>query len=213
MKEPQINLNLGDCMDAMAKMPDNAYDLAIVDPPYGIGEFWLKSSTHQYKKKKKWNDQIPSGQYFMELMRVSKNQIIFGGNYYTDYLPARNSWLVWDKFRDYDKTHMSEGEMAWTSFNIPLRICQFVWDGARKGNETGIKTIHPCQKPVNLYRWILDHYAQPGDRILDTHLGSGSIAIACNDMGFDLDGWEIDVEYYEAALLRYQIHASQLQLF
>lgn len=208
----KINLHNMDCMEAMPGMEDNQYDLAIVDPPYGIGEFWKKSRGSQYKRSHDWNQKIPDKEYFDQLFRVSKNQIIWGGNYFTEHLPATNSWIVWDKGTDVEKVFMSECELAWTSFNIPARIHFCEWSGARKGSETGIKTIHPCQRPVRLHKWLLEKYAKTGDRILDTHGGSMSIAIACHDMGFDLDLYEIDPEYYAAGVERFERHRAQLVL-
>lgn len=208
-----IKIFNSDCLEAMKEMPDKAFDLAIVDPPYGIGKTWSKSrndrffkngSLHSYK-----NEKIPSKFYFKEISRVSKNQIVWGGNYFTKFLPPTNSWIVWDKVRDADTSAMSEGEMAWTSFKSVLRVKRFQWDGCFKC-EPGDK-IHPHQKPVSLYKWLLRKYAPPpGAKILDTHLGSGSIAIACYDMGFDLTGYEIDKDYYDATQKRIENHKRQM---
>lgn len=203
-----INLNLGDCMDAMSKIEDNAYDLALVDPPYGIG-----AENHAGKKenrwtqwvKKDWDKAIPTAEYWQELFRVSKNQIVWGGNYMTEHLPPKMGWIVWDKGqRDFS---LADGEMAWTSFDKAMRI--FTYARAKALQEG---KIHPTQKPVALYKWLLKNYAKEGDKILDTHLGSGSIAIACHDGGFSLDAWEIDEEYHAAAVNRYNTHISQLRL-
>lgn len=210
-----IQLFNEDCLPAMKEMPDKTFDLAIVDPPYGIGDTWSKSRRdrffkngrlHQYK-----NEKIPCREYFKQLFRVSKEQIIWGGNYYTKYLLPTNAWVIWDKDRDADITYMSEGEMAWTSFKKVLRIKTFLWDGSLKCEK--VIKIHPHQKPIALYRWLLKNYAKPGDKILDTHLGSGSIAIACWDMGFDLTGYEIDADYYKAAVKRLENHKKQFVLF
>ena len=135
-------------------------------------------------------------------MRISENQIIWGANYYTDYLPARQSWIVWNKLRDYPTQHLAEGELAWTSFNIPVRIATYMWNGAcvcspRSG-------IHPHEKPVDLYAWLLRNYAKPGDNIFDSHLGSGSSRIAAYKLGFDFVGCEIDKGYFEAQEKRFQ---------
>lgn len=202
-----------DNMELMARYPDNHFDLAIVDPPYGIGKDWtkdkmnvMKTHTSSYK-----NDSIPSREYFEQLMRVSKNQIIWGGNYYTDFLPAVNHWIVWDKKVDYPTQHHSEGELAWHSFNVPLRIFEGIWNGACKCEK--VKKQHPHQKPVKLYEWLLMNYAKEGNKILDTHLGSGSIAIACHNLGFDLTACELDKEYYDSAMKRIELHKQQIRMF
>jgi len=213
-----INLYNQDCMPALANMKDNAYDLAICDPPYGIGDTWSKSRHDRFFKQGKLheyqNTKPPGKKYFSELMRVSKNHIIWGANYYTHQLPEDNHWIIWDKKRSFEKTFMSECELAWHSFSTPARIVEHQWDGYKKGHETknGIK-VHPHQKPINLYKWLLKNYAKEGDKILDTHAGSFSIGIAAHDMGFDLDAYEIDVDYYNAALKRFNQHKSQLQIF
>lgn len=191
-------------MEYMRSVPDKQFALAIVDPPYGIGANWRKDPHSQfYKHHSSYeNDSIPSREYFEELMRISKNQIIWGANYYTDYLPARQSWIVWNKLRDYPTQHLAEGELAWTSFNIPVRIATYMWNGAcvcspRSG-------IHPHEKPVDLYAWLLKNYAAPGDNIFDSHLGSGSSRIAAYKLGFDFVGCEIDKGYFEAQEKRFQ---------
>jgi len=201
-----------DCMEYMKGLDDNAFDLAIVDPPYGVGENWKKDRfspfyTHNSSYK---NNSIPGEEYFTELFRVSADQIIWGANYYTQFLPARNSWIVWDKNRDYVKTHMAEGELAWTSFNIPVRILKRTWNGfvraeARHG-------VHPHEKPTGLYTWILNNYSAPGQKIIDTHLGSGSSAIAAHYQGYEFVGCEIDKDYYDAALARFDSETAQLAL-
>jgi site-specific DNA-methyltransferase (adenine-specific) len=208
----KITLIHGDCMDYMRTLPDKAYDLAICDPPYGIGENWRKDPNSKfYKHKSSYNNkQIPDKEYFEQLFRVSKNQIIWGANYYTEHLPVRNSWIVWDKRRT-EKTFSAEGELAWTSFNIPLRFARFLWNGCVTCEPRYGK--HPHEKPVSLYRWLLKNYANAGDRILDTHLGSGSICIACQDGGFEMTGIELDGDYYAAARKRLIQHQAQIQLF
>jgi len=192
-----------DCMEAMKEMPDKAYDLAIVDPPYGIGaENHAGPEKHGWTQwtKKAWDKNPPSRKYFDELFRVSKNQLIWGGNYFE--LPPTKCLIVWDKGqRDFS---LADGEVAWGSFDKALRI--LTYSRAQANLET---KIHPTQKPVKLYEWLLKNYAKPGDKILDTHLGSGSIAIACDNMGFDLVGFEIDREYYEAAIRRLDEHRKQ----
>lgn len=203
-----IQLYNGDCLEAMKKMKDNEFDLAIVDPPYEIktknpfqGSGKLKNrALHKDRKIKIW-DKAPTKEYFSELMRVSKNQIIWGGNYFD--LPPTRCVIAWDKVQPWE--NFSQWEMGWTSFSSPASL--FKYD-----NRTGAK-IHPTQKPVSLYTWILDKYANPGDRILDTHLGSGSIAIACHNLGFDLVGYELDKDYFEAAKKRLEEHQKQLRLF
>lgn len=212
-----INLNLGDCMDAMSKMPDNAYDLAIVDPPYGIGAAKMNlgkgggvAKSNNYNKKN-WDKQSPSHQYFEELQRISKNRIIWGGNYFE--LPISKGWIVWQKFMDLSIVNdYSPFELAWTSYKKSSML-QFLWSGFWQGDmKNKEKRIHPTQKPVALYKWLLKNYAKEGDKILDTHLGSGSIAIACHDGGFALDAWEIDAEYHKAATERFNTHIKQLRL-
>ena len=205
----KITITNEDNMLLMARYPDNYFDLAIVDPPYVIG-----AENHAGKKengwkqwdKKNWDNQIPNQLYFNELFRVSKNQIVWGGNYMTEYLPASMGWVIWDKGqRDFS---LADGEMAWTSFNKAMRI----WEYARAKTISDNK-IHPTQKPVALYKWILDKYAKQGDKILDTHLGSGSIAIACHDYGFELTACELDKEYYDKAIERIKNHTNQQKLF
>lgn len=194
-----------DCMEYMATLPDNAFDLAIVDPPYGIGEDGGKCRTRGSSKTngvcKGWDKARPNNHYFAQVRRVSTNQIIFGGNYFADMLPASRCWLYWRKCMGGD---FSDGELAWTSFDKVTK--EFT-----RRSET-VSRIHPTQKPVALYKWLLTNYAKPGDRILDTHLGSGSIAIACHDMGFDLVGCEIDEDYIQAARKRLADHQSQMRL-
>ena len=199
-------------MEAMAEMPDKAFDLAIVDPPYGIGKFWCGGDTSdQYNIKKlrsnetDWNQSIPTKQYFDELKRVSVNQIIWGWNFYTEYLGSSESLIFW--FKNMGAPNYSNGEIAYTSFNHKIRHYHLDL-AANNKNRT-----HPCQKPVALYRWLLDKYAKPGDKIFDSHLGSGSIAIACHELGFDLEGYEIDKDYYTAACDRLKRHQAQGKLF
>ena len=198
-----------DNMELMARYPDNYFNLAIVDPPYGIG-----AENHAGKKengwkqwdKKNWDNEIPNQKYFNELKRVSKNQIVWGGNYMTEFLPPSMGWVIWDKGqRDFS---LADGEMAWTSFDKAMRI----WEYSRAKTIIDNK-IHPTQKPVALYKWLLDKYAKPTDKILDTHLGSGSIAIACHDYGFDLTACELDKEYFDKAMQRINNHTSQQKLF
>ena len=215
----KINLHLGDCMEAMKQMPDKAYDLAIVDPPYGLGldgdisirkpdrpSTWNKEDKYT---RKDWDKERPSIEYWTELFRVSKNQIVWGGNYFTYNLPISKGWVFWDKM--FDKTfNFSHGELAWTSFDKQL----LKYTASSKAETRGGKDrIHPTQKPVALYKWLLHNYAKEGDKILDTHGGSMSIAIACHDMNFDLDLWELDPEYYEKGVERFNQHKAQLRMF
>jgi len=208
-------------MEAMADMEDNAFELAIIDPPYGIMQDGRKNHTRgclakskNYLQKPRYDNSAPSKKYFIELLRVSKNQILWGGNHYAHKLPSPSSpaWIVWDK--DNGKTDFADCELAYTSFNSAVRKFKWRWQGMLQENMS-LKEIleHPNQKPIALYKWLLKNYANEGDRILDTHLGSGSIAIACHDMGFDLEAYEIDQEYYQASLQRLNTHRSQLQMF
>lgn len=208
-------INLGDCMDFMANMPDNYVDLAIVDPPYGIGETWNKSKNQQhYNRSKSYkNKSIPEETYFNELFRISKSQIIWGGNYYSKFLTPTNSWIFWDKKRNVEKTFMSEGELAWTSFKKPMRKVEIIWDGGKKGIETGVKTIHPHQKPIQLYKWLLQKYGGKNDLVLDTHSGSGSCAIACHLEGFNFIAIEKDIDYYNDSIKRLKEYQDQGLIF
>ena len=223
----KIEITNEDNMLLMARYPDNYFDLAIVDPPYGIGadeaqnnaaEQRIKSNGKSkagrgYKlyKKSEWDNEIPNEKYFKELFRISKNQIIWGGNYMTEFLKPSMGWIIWDKGqRDFS---LADGEMAWTSFNKAMRIFEFSRASCIKSNNTAIEKFHPTAKPFELYKWILDKYAKPGDKILDTHLGSGSIAIACHDYGFELTACELDSEYYDKATERIKNHVSQQKLF
>jgi len=214
-----INLNLGDCLEAMKAMPDNAYDLAIVDPPYGIninkqsqGKGGGVAKKIEYTKKD-WDSSSPDQLYFEELIRISKNQIVWGANHFISKIPFDSScWIVWDK--DNGETDFADCELAWTSFKTSVRKFKWKWSGMLQQNmKNKEQRIHPTQKPVKLYEWLLDNYAKDGNRILDTHLGSGSLAIACHNRHFDLDAWEIDAEYHTAAVKRYEQHIAQLTLF
>ena len=204
-----IEITNEDNMELMARYEDNYFDLAIVDPPYGIGEkgHCRTRKKHNYKVKhiaKNWDDEIPTKEYFEQLFRVSKNQIIWGANYMTEFIPPSMGWVFWDKKIGGD---FSDGELAFTSFNRALKIV-IKWNG-----NNGIPRIHPTQKPEYLYKWLLENYATKGDKILDTHLGGGSIAIACHDYKFDLTACEIDTDYFNAALKRLKIAQSQTKLF
>jgi site-specific DNA-methyltransferase (adenine-specific) len=207
----KIEITNEDNMELMARYPDKYFDLAIVDPPYGIGF----DNKIRDTKIKSWDVSIPNDEYFKEVIRVSKNQIIWGGNYFP-YLWKKSckSFIFWDK--DPSVETYSDGELAWSSFDIPAKRFYWAWNGLAngiKGRNKTDKTIHPTQKPVELYKWILDKYAKPNDKILDTHLGSGSIAIACHDYGFDLTACELDKEYFEKAMQRINNHTNQVKLF
>ena len=202
-------------MVMMSRYPDKFFDLAVVDPPYGIGEDWKKRN----KTKKSFssgykNDSIPGKHYFEELMRVSKSQVIWGYNYFTAFLGATNYLICWDKASNYnDVFQYSQFELAYTSLKRPARLVKIPWDGYRMGRETGISKIHPHQKPIELYKWVMKYYAQPGDRILDTHLGSQSSRIAAHDMGFDFYGCELDKKHFEEGCCRFDQHVRQLTVF
>lgn len=203
-------------MELMARYPDNYFELAIVDPPYGIGADKAQNNGGEqfgYKKYKDsdWDSAIPSAEYFNELKRVSKNQIIWGGNYMTEFLKPSMGWIIWNKGQR--GFSLADGEMAWTSFKKAMRIFDFSRAECIKSNNTGLDKFHPTAKPYELYKWLLDKYAKQGDKILDTHLGSGSIAIACHDYGFDLTACELDKEYFDKAIERINNHTSQIKLF
>ena len=212
----KIEITNEDNMQLMARYPDNYFDLAIVDPPYGIGADKAQNNGGEkfgYKKYKDsdWDNSIPSDEYFKELFRVSKNQIVWGGNYMTEFLNPSMGWIIWNKMqRDFS---LADGEMAWTSFNKAMRIFDLSRGQAIQENNQGLDKFHPTAKPISLYKWILDKYAKEGDKILDTHLGSGSIAIACHDYGFELTACELDSEYYDKAIQRIKNHVSQQKLF
>ena len=210
----KITVTNEDNMNLMARYPDKYFDLAIVDPPYGIdlanmnmgiGNTSKASKAKNRKwKSKDWDNTIPSDEYFVELFRVSKNQIIWGGNYFN--LGICNKFIIWDK-EIAKGLSFSDCEYAWTSFSGANKI--FRYSAYLNKSEK----FHPTQKPPQLYKWLLDKYAKEGDKILDTHLGSGSIAIACHDYGFELTACELDGEYYEAAKKRFFNHSAQAKLF
>lgn len=198
-----------DCMIGMREFPDKYFDLAVVDPPYGIG---MDGGNVGYKGfnsfiKKNWDSAAPNDLYFIELMRVSDNQIIWGGNYFG--LPPTRCFLVWDKGEGFYNRTYAECELAWTS--LDSNTCKFKHDPLAKGDYKG--KIHPTQKPVALYSWIYHNYLPQGGRVIDTHLGSGSNRIAAHKAGnIDFTGYEIDKDYYEAAEKRYNLFKSQLTL-
>jgi len=203
MNRSTINLHLGDSLEAMKEYPDNHWDLAICDPPFGIGI--SSNPVRQQHAKKEWDNEIPTLEYFEQLKRVSVNQIIWGGNYFLDYLGATQGFLIWDKKQPHDFS-MAMCEMAWMSFQRPAKMFR------RSVLEERGK-IHVTQKPVKLYEWLLKNYAKEGDKILDTHGGSMSIALACHNLKYDLDLWELDADYHAAGVKRFEQHKKQLQLF
>jgi site-specific DNA-methyltransferase (adenine-specific) len=214
-----------DCVEGLKRFSDNYFDLAIVDPPYGIhtkisvgGGKHTKSTVNFHNKynEKKWDKYTPTNEYFDQLFRVSKNQIIWGGNYFS--LPPTRGIICWDKMKQVP--NFSQWEMAWTSFDKVALIFKYMWHGNYCGfdqnitlKHTSINLIHPTQKPEPLYDWLLSTYAKKGDKILDTHLGSGSSRISANKAGFDFTGFEIDTEYYEKQEKRFNDFKSQLRLF
>lgn len=210
MKTDLLDIRLMDCMDLMREFPDKHFDLAIVDPPYGIG-----AENHAGKKENGWNqwdrkdwDKVtPPPDYFAELRRVSLNQIIWGANYYPQNLAPSMGWIFWDKGqRDFS---LADGELAFSSFNRALRVFSHSRGAALAEGER----IHPTQKPVALYRWLLANYAKEGMKILDTHLGSGSHAIACHYAKMHLTACELDPDYYASACERIERETRQLTLF
>ena len=205
-----------DCMEYLATLPDKAFSLAITDPPYGVkrdkgfggfGGFGAPIARKKYKGE--WDSQRPEKSYFDELIRVSEHQIIWGGNFYTDIIPQANHWLFWDKQNTMPT--FGDGELAWTSFqrnSVKRHILEY---NGLLGREK--ERIHPTQKPVKLYEWLLTNYATPGDRILDTHLGSCSSVIACLNMGYEITGCELDPDYFAAGVERVRNSQRQETLF
>ncbi len=233
-----IEITNEDNMDLMARYPDNYFDLAIVDPPYGIDAPNMQMGANKSKNKSNTSDSVanklkkarfsqgsgklkdrklntmkldwdikPDDKYFKELFRVSKNQIVWGGNYFIDNLYSSRGFAIWNKNQPWD--NFSQAEFAWASFDAPSKLITL----SNRGGANTEEKIHPTQKPVKLYEWLLMNYAKEGDKILDTHLGSGSIAIACHNLGFDLTACELDKDYYEAAMKRLHQHQSQLTMF
>lgn len=237
MKSEVFNI---DCMEGMKQYPDKYFELAIVDPPYGIGESSKnrngvlknvdkRNGRVSYVKIdneiKDWDSEPPSREYFIELKRVSKNQIIFGANHFIENIPQSNSssWIVWDKCNG--SSDFADCELAWTSFDKAVRQFRFMWSGMFQGKQSfkeghvfegnlslHEKRIHKTHKPIILYKWLLTNYAKPGDKILDTHLGSGSSRIAAHHLGFDFTGFELDKEYFEASQKRFIEQTAQLSL-
>jgi len=212
-----IELLHQDCMEYMKGCEDNAFELAIVDPPYGIGEDKTKRPSRGATKtlshkSKDWDSASPDFEYFMQLKRVSKNQIIWGVNHFANKFDCSSSaWIVWNKM---PAGNTADCELAYSSFNRAVKRFNFLWEGFWQGDmKNKEKRIHPTQKPVKLYEWLLSNYAKEGDRILDTHLGSGSSAIAAHYGGFDFVGTEIDADYYAAAAARFEKETAQQALF
>ena len=216
-----------DCMDGMKEFPDGYFDLAIVDPPYGIGVQGMsytrtgaafasrnsKAASRDYRHGE-W-DTKPNSAYFKELMRVSKKQIVWGGNYFSDCLPPSKAFIIWDKrCAEALRNDFADCEYAWASEEIGVaRVFRFLWSGMLQGDmRNKEERFHPTQKPVALYKWILSNYADAGDLILDTHVGSASSLIACEDMGFNYVGFEIDKEYYQKASARLEEFKAQTHM-
>jgi site-specific DNA-methyltransferase (adenine-specific) len=215
-----LDLRLVDCMDVMKNFPDGHFGLAVVDPPYGIGEHGGKcrankarpSYAHRLKtpkyESKGWDKCRPPDDYWQELFRVSSHQIVFGANYFTRHLPPSMGWVFWDKKNE--GTVFSDGEFVFSSFDRGAKIVRI---SSKHGTRGGMDRIHPTQKPVKLYGWLLSTYAKPGMRVLDTHLGSGSIAIAAHYAGVHLTACEIDPDYFEAAKARIERETAQTDFF
>lgn len=207
-----------DNMIGMARYPDKFFDLAIVDPPYGIGEDGRNNHTRgklakakDYRRNSRYDNDIPPAEYFIELFRVSKNQIIWGGNYFIQHLYDTPCFIVWDK--NNGENDFADCELAWTSFKTACRKFKHTWNGMLQENMAQKEErVHPNHKPARLYKWLLTNYAQPGNKILDTHMGSQSSRIAAYQMGFDYWGFEIDREYFEAGNKRFKEQTAQLKL-
>jgi site-specific DNA-methyltransferase (adenine-specific) len=207
-----------DCMEVMKRYPDKYFDLAVVDPPYGInfGVFNRTnkdSNGNRYKadkyKNSDWDTGIPTEDYFIELKRVSKNQIIWGGNYFP--LPPTQCFIFW--YKQNPVKNFSDGELAWTSFKRPALCFDFRYYGGLSGNTKAEAKVHPTQKPIELYEWVYGNFSKQGDKILDTHLGSGSSRIAADRAGLEFVGCELDKDYFEAAEQRFKDYKAQLKLF
>jgi len=222
----KMDLRNCDCMDLMKEFPDKHFELAIVDPPYGIGcmsmnytkgggvrtRGYSAARRRDYRKQSEW-DIAPDKSFFDELFRVSQNQIIWGGNYFSELIPSSKSFICWDKrCQDNMSNDFSDCEMAWASKGV-ARMFRFVWNGMLQGDMSNKEDrFHPTQKPVALYKWLLQNYAKAGDKILDTHLGSMSSVIACYDEKFDITGSELDPDYFNAGMERVAKHTSQVRL-
>lgn len=217
---PISEVFLEDCMIGMSRYPDKFFTLAVVDPPYGIGfgkfnrtnknNTGARFKANKYKQGD-WDKATPNTEYFTELKRVSEHQIIWGGNYYFDVLGNSKGLICWFKHQPVD--NFSDCEYAWNSIDKPAKVFNFPYYGNIQGNTKADNKIHPTQKPVELYKWLLNQYSPPSAKILDTHMGSQSSRIAAYDMGFDYYGWEIDKEYFEAGNKRFELFKQQQKLF
>ena len=211
-----------DCMQGMKEFPDKYFDLAIVDPPYGgvtQGGYMTNQMGGGVARNRNdyhlslWQCERPNKEYFEELQRVSKNQIIWGGNYYASLLPDSQCWIVWDKEKP-ENFSFADCELAWTSFDLASRIYKFAWNGMIQGDMKHKEyKIHPTQKPVRLYEWLIGKYAKDGDIILDTHVGSASSLIACHNTNHKFVGFELDEEYYRLAKKRLDQETAQMNIF
>lgn len=211
-----------DCMEGMKDIPDKYFDLAIVDPPYGIGfdgdstlgnnasKKWKNPQKSNNYKIKCWDKDKPNEDYFNELQRISKKQIIWGGNYFSEYLTSSGGWIVWNKGVSSEMS-LSAAELAWSNCTNNIKIVELLWSGFRKCEITD--RFHPTQKPVALYEWLLNNYAKQGDKILDTHVGSASSLIACYNLGFEYVGFELDEDYYKMACKRLEARKNQMDIF
>lgn len=209
-----------DCMVGLKDFPDGWFELAIVDVNYGIRQDGrnnhsrgLLAKSKDYRNNSRYDNDSPDNTYFKELFRVSKNQIIWGANHFISKIPFDSAcWIVWDKKNG--ETDFADCELAWTSFDSSVRMFAFRWQGMLQGDmKNKQERIHPNQKPIQLYKWLLQNYAKEGDKILDTHMGSQSSRIAAHDMGFDYYGWEIDREYFNKGNQRFELYRSQQKLF
>lgn len=224
MKYELNNFYNEDCLEAMKQIPDKYFDLAIVDPPYGINhsekaglqsgqKYGNASAPKRTYTTKSWDKYSPDESYFKELIRVSKNQIVWGANHFISKMPYDSScWIVWDK--DNGTNNFADCELAWTSFDTAVRKFKFTWNGMIQGDmKNKEERFHPTQKPIALYEWLLKNYAKQGDKILDTHVGSASSLIACYNLGFDYIGFELDKEYYDLACKRIEQRKAQMDIF
>ena len=205
-----------DCMEFMSGVPDKYFDLAIVDPPYGIGAGSVNFQNGTRKKPSKfhkvndWDNAIPTAEYWKQLFRVSINQIVWGGNYMTEFLPPSRCWIFWDKGTG-DNSY-ADGELAWCSFDKVVKKYSRFWSGGNAKERGDIDRVHPTQKPISLYLWLLNNYAKQGDKIFDSHVGSGSSRIACDKLGYYFEGCELDIDYWNAQEKRYKDYKSQLTI-
>jgi site-specific DNA-methyltransferase (adenine-specific) len=206
-----------DCVSYMKTCKDKQFDLAIVDPPYGIGagsvnfQSGTRKRPSKFHKVNDWDNAIPLEEYWKELFRISKNQIVWGGNYMTEFLPPSRCWVFWDKGTG-DNSY-ADGELAWCSFDKVVKKFTKFWNGGNAKEKGDLDRVHPTQKPIQLYEWLLKNYANENDTIFDSHLGSQSSRIAAYDMGFDFYGCELDKDYFESGCKRFENFKAQLKLF